>query len=354
VDNVDKVEILIKAGNGGGGAVSFRHEKYVPFGGPDGGDGGNGGSIYLRVDSSINNLSMFRHKRVFKAESGNNGAGQKKFGKKGNDLEIKVPPGTVVYKVESGGNVFLADLKEEEHKVLIARGGKGGLGNVHFASSTNQAPRKATSGGVGEEVHVILDLRLIADVGIIGYPSVGKSTLLAAVSAAKPKIADYPFTTLEPIFGRVQIGNKTFTLVEIPGLIEGAHLGKGLGHDFLRHAERTRVLLHLLDGNSANLIDDVDKLNNELALYKPVLAQKPQIVAVNKIDLPEVQARLLQIKDSFKSRGVKVYFISGVTGQGIPELMSAIVEMLESTGEGELEGATPMMVFRPKPIDRRD
>lgn len=350
---MDKVEIVVKAGNGGNGAVSFRHEKYVPFGGPDGGDGGNGGDVYLRADKSINNLSMFRHRRVFKAESGNNGAGQKKSGKRGNDLEITLPLGTVVYRVESGENMFLADLREEKHRVLVARGGKGGLGNVHFASSTNQAPRKTTSGRIGEEVHVVLDLRLIADVGIVGYPSVGKSTLLAAVSAAKPKIGDYPFTTLEPILGRVQVGDRTFTLAEIPGLIEGAHLGKGLGHDFLRHAEGTKVLLHLMDGNSADLLEDADRLNKELDLYKPELAQKPQIVAVNKVDLPEVQARLLQIKDSFKSRGVKVYFISGVTKQGVPELMSAVAEMLQNTDDTELESATPMVVFRPKPVDRQ-
>lgn len=350
---MDKVEIVVKAGDGGNGVATFRREKYIPLGGPDGGDGGDGGNVYIKAERSITNLSLFRRRRLFKAGSGKNGAGQRKFGKKGSDLEIIVPLGTLVNKVENEGEVFLADLHWEGQKILVAKGGRGGLGNVHFASSTNQTPRKATSGGIGKELRVVLDLKLIADAGIIGYPNVGKSTLLAVVSAAKPKAAEYPFTTLEPVFGRVQVGNKTFILAEIPGLIEGAHLGKGLGHDFLRHAERTKVLLHLLDGNSANLTGDIDTLNKELALYKPALAQKPQIVAVNKVDLPEVQARLLGIKDVFKSRGVRVYFISGITRQGVDELMSAIADILDRVGEPELEAETPPMVFRPKPKTRQ-
>lgn len=351
MDNVDKVEITIKAGNGGDGIISFRREKFIPLGGPDGGDGGNGGNVYIKANRSETNLSLFRRKKLFKAESGKNGARQKKFGRKGSDLEIIVPLGTMVYKVENEAEVFLADLRQKEQIILVAKGGKGGLGNVHFASATNQAPRKASKGRPGEELHIVLDLKLIADIGIIGYPNVGKSTLLAAVSAAKPKVADYPFTTLEPVLGEVKTGNKTFILAEIPGLIEGAHSGKGLGHDFLRHAERTKVLLHLLDGKSANLIYDMKKLNEELTLYKPALAQKPQIVAVNKVDLPEVQSRLLELKNLFKSSGVRAHFISGITRQGVPELMSAIAEMLDSVREDETE--TPPVVFRPKPKTRR-
>ncbi len=355
MDNVDKVEITVKAGDGGDGVVNFRREKYVPLGGPDGGDGGKGGDVYIKADRSMTDLSLFRRKRQLKAESGKNGAGQKKFGKKGNDLEIIVPLGTVVYKVGNGEDVFLDDLSQQGRKTLVAKGGRGGLGNVHFASSTNQAPREATKGGKGEEIHLILDLKLIADVGIIGYPNVGKSTLLSAVSAAKPKAADYPFTTLEPILGEVQVGEKSFVLAEIPGLVEGAHLGKGLGHDFLRHAERTGVLLHLLDGNSPNVIEDMNKLNKELALYKPELGKKPQVVAVNKVDLSEVQTRLAEIKESFKPLGVRVHFISGITKQGVPELMSEIADILDKVRVNKIEDAEPPpVVFRPKPKNKRE
>lgn len=355
MDTVDKVEITVKAGKGGDGAVSFRHEKYVPLGGPDGGDGGRGGSIYMKAGRSIHSLSLFRYKRMFKAESGRNGAGQKKFGKKGSDVEMAVPLGTVVDKVEKGEHEFLVDLCQEGQRVLVAKGGKGGLGNVHFATSTNQAPRKATRGAAGEELQLILDLKLIADAGIIGYPNVGKSTLLAAVSAAKPKAAAYPFTTIEPVLGEVRVGDKSFILAEIPGLIEGAHRGKGLGHSFLRHAERTKVLLHLVDGTSLHLVDDIRALNKELELYKPIMAQKPQIVAVNKIDLPEVQNRLLEIKDLLKSEGIKAHFISGVNGQGVAELLTAIANMLEKAGEVTIdEPDAPVRVFRPKPRTKRD
>jgi len=350
---VDRVEILVRAGNGGDGMVSFRREMFVPLGGPDGGDGGHGGTIYIKADMSVSNLSLFRHKRQFKAESGKNGAGQKKFGRGGSDLEIVVPVGTVVYKVGGDGDEFLGDLSQQGQKILVARGGRGGLGNVHFASATNQAPEKATKGGKGEEFRLVLDLKLIADVGIIGYPNVGKSTLLAAVSAAKPKAADYPFTTLEPVLGKVQVEKKVFVLAEIPGLIEGAHQGRGLGYDFLRHAERTKVLLHLVDGNSTNLIDDINKLNNELSLYKPELAKKPQIVAVNKVDLPEVQARMTKTRELFESHGIRVHFISGITRQGVAGLMSEIADMLTRIGGNKIEVEPPPVVFRPKPKIKR-
>ena len=297
-------------------------------------------------------LDYFRRKRRFKAASGKSGGKQKKHGAKGDDLIIKVPLGTMVFLKEDEQEVLLADLSQQGQKVLVAKGGSGGLGNVHFATSRNQAPRIATKGEPGEEHRLVLDLKLIADVGIIGYPNVGKSTLLAAVSKAKPKIADYPFTTREPALGVVEVGMKTFVLAEIPGLVDGAHLGRGLGHEFLRHAERTKVLLHLLDGSSTYRLT-MNNLNTELALYKPEMAQKPQLVVVNKVDLPEVQARLPEIRQLFSSLGIKVFFISAITRQGMSELMSEIIRMLEMVQE-ELAGSeVPMAVFRPKPKVRR-
>ena len=350
---MDKVEIILKAGDGGNGIVNFRREKFVPFGGPDGGDGGDGGSVYISANRSITTLSLFRHKRRFKAMSGGNGGRQKKHGRNGDDLTIMVPLGTMVLLKEDDQEVLLADLSEQGQRVLLAKGGKGGLGNVHFATSTNQAPRTATSGQRGEERTLILDLKLIAHVGIIGYPNVGKSTFLAAVSGAKPKVADYPFTTREPVLGSVEVGMMTFVLAEIPGLIDGAHLGKGLGHDFLRHAERTKLLLHLLDGSSPSPINDMNNLNTELALYKQSLAQKPQLVVVNKIDLPQVQARLTELRQLFQSSGVVVFFISAVTKEGVPELLSATSEMVEKINKEKTMIETPGVVFRPKPKMKR-
>ncbi|MFC1905689.1 GTPase ObgE [Chloroflexota bacterium] len=347
---MDKVDIVVKAGNGGNGVVSFRREKYMPLGGPDGGDGGKGGDIFIRADRGINTLSLFRHKRIFKAESGKGGAEKKKHGKKGGDLEIKVPLGTSVHKHEDNGKLFLADLCQQGQVALVARGGRGGLGNAHFATSTDQAPQRITYGIPGEEIRLSLDLQLIADVGIIGYPSVGKSTLLSVVSAAKPKTADYPFTTLEPVLGEVQLGKRNFIMAEIPGLIEGAHIGKGLGHDFLRHAERTKLLLHLLDGTSSNPIEQMHRLNRELELYKPLLARKPQIVAVNKIDLLENPECISEIEEVLKENGILVYFISGLSRQGVSELIVAIADELDKIGEDKKEEMElPFVVFRPMP-----
>ena len=350
---MDSVEISIKAGDGGDGVVSFRREAFVPFGGPDGGDGGGGGNVYIKANRSLAGLSVFRYKRAFKAESGKNGAGRKKFGRKGADLEIEVPVGTMVYGLGDAGNELLGDLTQQDQRILVAKGGRGGLGNVHFVSSTNQAPEKATRGEKGEELRLLLDLKIIADVGVIGYPNVGKSTLLAAVSAARPKAADYPFTTLVPVLGEVQSGRRVFVLAEIPGLVEGAHQGKGLGYDFLRHAERTKVLLHMVDGTSTNIIEDLACLNRELSLYKSELAEKPRIIAVNKVDLPEVQARLPEIEKLFKSHGLKIHFISGVTGQGLKELMSEIADMLDAIDLNKAESEPLPVVFRPKPKTRR-
>jgi len=350
---VDRVDIIVWGGRGGDGMVSFRHEKFVPLGGPDGGDGGDGGDIYLVADRGVTTLNYFGRRRFFEAVSGKSGGKQKRHGAKGNDIEIKVPLGTMVFLKESEQETLLADLSQQGRKVLVAKGGRGGLGNVHFATSRNQAPKTATKGEPGEECHLVLDLKLIADVGIIGYPNVGKSTLLAAVSKAKPEIADYPFTTLEPVLGVVEAGMQTFVLAEIPGLVKGAHQGKGLGHEFLRHVERTKVLLHLLDGSSPSMIDNMKSLNAELALYKPEMAQKPQIVAVNKVDLPEVQAQLTEIGQLFGSMGTKVFFVSGITKQGLPELMSEIISVLDMVGEESAGLEAPIAVFRPKPKGRR-
>jgi GTP-binding protein len=347
--SVDRVDIVVCGGKGGDGIVSFRHEKFVPLGGPDGGDGGKGGSVYLVAGKEVTNLGQFKRKKRHRAASGKNGGKQKKHGAKGDDLIVKVPPGTMVFLDENGQETLIADLSQPGQKSRVAAGGRGGLGNVHFATSRNQAPKTATAGQPGEEYHLILDLRLIADVGIIGYPNAGKSTLLAALSRARPKIADYPFTTIEPALGVVEVGMRTFVLAEIPGLVDGAHLGKGLGHEFLRHAERTKILVHLIDGTSSNAVDNMNKLNRELALYKPEMAQKPQLVAINKIDLPEVQERMPELSHIFNSLRIKVFFISAVTGRGLSELTSEIMAMLEGVEDSQSGPEVPVAIFRPKP-----
>jgi GTP-binding protein len=349
VDNVDTVEISVRAGAGGDGMVGFRHEKYVPFGGPDGGDGGRGGRVFLKADRSIANLSAFRSKRQFVAQSGKNGGSQKKHGKNGEDLVIQVPPGTMIYIVE-GEEIFeFADLSRHGESVMVADGGRGGLGNVHFATSTNQAPKVATKGEQGEERRLLLDLKLIADVGIVGYPNVGKSTLLAAVSAAKPRIADYAFTTLKPVLGEVVVGKKVFIMAEVPGIIQDAHLGKGLGYEFLRHVERTKILVHLLDGTSEKPEDDFNSLNRELALYNPELMAKPQIVAINKVDLPEVKARLSEIKELSRSLDFPLHFISAVNRDGVDGLIAEVSEALNKLDEGGEQIKPQVKIFRPKP-----
>lgn len=345
----DKVEIVVRAGDGGNGVVSFRREKFVPYGGPDGGDGGRGGDVVLLADLSVNDLRMYRMKRYHRAADGKDGAGKKKRGRSGDDMVLPVPVGTVVCnKTKAAG--FIADLNEPGQQVLVAHGGRGGWGNTHYASSTNQAPRVAQSGEPGEEVGIVLELRLIADVGIIGYPSVGKSSLLAAATAARPKIASYPFTTREPILGVVATEQQSFIIAEIPGLIEGAHRGRGLGYEFLRHIVRTRMLIHLVDGSTSSPLKDMLRVNDELALFDPSLEHKPQLVVVNKIDLPEVRARLDEIKDSFSQVGIAVYFISAATGEGVSKLMVVTLEMLKSlNSQAKAILEVPKKVFRPQP-----
>jgi len=347
----DRVEIIVRAGDGGDGAVSFRHEKFVPFGGPDGGDGGDGGDVVILADSGVTNLRMFKRKRLYRAGKGESGKGKKKHGKNGEDLVLRVPVGTIALdEKRRSDEALIVDCEYPGQQAVVARGGRGGLGNTHFASSTNQAPWIAQKGEVGEELSLILELRLIADVGIIGFPNAGKSTLLATASAAKPKIASYPFTTLEPVLGVVEVGLKSFVIAEIPGLIDGAHLGRGLGHDFLRHIMRTKILIHLVDGASASPVEDVAQVNAELGLFDAALAQKPQLVVVNKIDLSEVQARLAQIKGAFSSAGTKAFFISAVTAEGVSELMAEAMKMLSQAGaEVEVRKKIHKTVFRPQP-----
>jgi GTP-binding protein len=344
----DKVGIEVKAGQGGNGAVSFRREKFVPFGGPDGGDGGNGGDVVVVVEAEVTSLKMLARRRYYRAANGGNGGKKKKHGKKGENLLLAVPVGTIVsYKSQIGDNAVIADLDQPGQQVVLAKGGKGGFGNTHFATATNQAPQNAQKGEAGEENSIILELKLIADVGLIGYPNVGKSRLLAAVSAAKPKIASYPFTTREPVLGVVEVGQLSFVLAEIPGLIDGAHLGRGLGHDFLRHIMRTKILIHLVDGSSPSPVDDMIRVNTELGLFDSSLAKKPQLVAVNKIDLSQVGAHRAEIKDSFNSVGTKALFVSAVTGEGTAELMAEAMRLLKSAAKPE--AGRIKKVFQPKP-----
>ena len=346
----DRAEIVVKAGHGGGGMVSFRHEKFVPFGGPDGGDGGNGGDIVIAADSAVDSLIAFNRKRVYKAGNGNDGQRKRQHGKKGETLRLAVPVGTIVLeRSETGDSYMIADLARDGQQTVVTRGGRGGLGNIHFASSTNQAPQIAQKGEHGEEKSIALEMRLIADAGIIGYPNVGKSTLLAAASAANPRIAGYPFTTREPVLGVVEAVSRRFVLAEIPGLIDGAHRGRGLGHEFLRHIIRTRILIHLIDGTSASPVEDMIRVNTELNLFDSFLAHKSQIVVVNKVDLPQVEARLMEIKDAFRQEHIAVHFVSAATSAGVQELMEKVGTVLTKEDHFEKKKEVPVKVFRPRP-----
>jgi len=329
----DQAKIYVKAGDGGDGMISFRREKYVPFGGPNGGDGGRGGDVILVVNPRLNSLINFHRKAHFRAPDGRHGGNSNKTGASGTPLMVEVPPGAVVRDADT--KELLADLTEPGQQAVVLRGGRGGRGNARFATSTNQAPRVAERGEPGLERWLALELKLIADVGIIGVPNAGKSTLLAAVSAARPKIADYPFTTLSPNLGVVSLDNySTLVLADIPGLIEGAHTGAGLGHDFLRHVERTRVLIHMLDGAAEDPLDDWAKINQELALYNPALAQRPQIVALNKMDLEE--ASILwwpEVQTAAQKHGFEAMSISAVSGQGVRQLLYRVRQLLDELPE---------------------
>ncbi|MGE5701827.1 MAG: GTPase ObgE [Clostridia bacterium] len=326
---VDQVKVYVKGGDGGNGAVSYRREKYVPLGGPAGGDGGRGGDVVFVVDEGLRTLVDFRYQRHFKAPRGEHGRNKSQHGAGAEDLEVRVPPGTTVIDADTGE--VIADLVEQGQRAVIAKGGRGGRGNIRFATSSNPAPQIAENGEPGQERNVTLELKLIADVGLVGYPSVGKSTLLASVTAARPKIAEYHFTTLKPNLGAVDLGERSFVLADLPGLIEGAHEGVGLGHQFLRHVERTRLIIHVIDmagTEGRDPYEDFLKINQELKLYNIRLEERPQVIAANKMDLPEAEENLKRFKE--KVPDVPVIAISAATNQGVKELMYAVADMLQT------------------------
>jgi GTP-binding protein len=327
---IDEVKISARAGHGGAGCVSFRREKFIPLGGPDGGDGGKGGDVVFEVSPSISTLLDLRHRPHQKAGRGAHGMGKDRHGAHGKDLVIPVPAGTVIRDADTGE--LLADLTKPGERVVLLRGGRGGQGNARFATSTNKAPKFAQPGEPGEERVLRLELKLLADVGLFGFPSVGKSSFIARISAARPKIADYPFTTLTPNLGVVAYKNfRSFVVADIPGLIEGAHRGAGLGHRFLKHVERTRLLLHIIDISlmpERDPLRDYEALNRELALFDGQLSEKLQIVVVNKIDLPHVRESLAGVVERFKGLGVRVFPVSAVTGEGVPALLDEVAGRL--------------------------
>lgn len=324
---VDYAKINVKAGDGGNGIVAFRREKYVPMGGPSGGDGGRGGSIIIKADEGLSTLMDFKYRRHFKGERGSHGQGKNMHGARGEDTIIKVPVGTVIKDDES--DQVIADLTEHGQEVVVARGGRGGRGNARFASPANKAPSYSENGEPGEEKWIRLELKLLADIGLVGFPNAGKSTLISRVSAAKPKIADYPFTTLVPNLGVVRLkGGESFVLADIPGLIEGAHEGAGLGHRFLRHIERTKVIIFVLDAaqtEGRDVLDDYNTLYEELKKFKEDLTKKPFLIAANKIDLPEAEENVIRLREKFKDNIVS---ISAATGEGTNELMKKAYELL--------------------------
>jgi GTPase len=348
---VDEAKIYVKAGNGGNGCVAFRREKYVPRGGPSGGDGGNGGSVYLEANPNDNTLLRYRYNREFKADRGRHGEGSNCTGHSGEDMILQVPVGTLALDDETGERI--ADLASPGQRVLVAHGGRGGRGNQHFAKPWHQAPREHEDGFAGEERHLRLTLKLLADVGLVGFPNAGKSTLISVISAARPKIANYPFTTLEPNLGVVnadggtgkegrEIG-RTFVVADLPGLIEGAHLGAGLGIRFLRHVERTRLLAHLIDTSDANADDPLhafEVINGELAAFSESLTQKPMIVVATKLDATTDRTRLEALRDYCKENGLEFHVISAAAGDGVKELVRSIADALDKIPKASLEHAS--------------
>lgn len=333
---IDYAKIYVKAGDGGRGCVSFRREKYVPRGGPDGGDGGRGGNVIVKASRDLNTLLDFKYKKEYKAKRGEHGKGSNQHGKDGDDLIIPVPIGTVIKDADTGE--IIADLVKEGQEAIVAKGGRGGLGNAHFATPTRQAPRFAQPGEKGQERWLILELKLLADVGLIGLPNAGKSTLISVISSAKPKIADYPFTTLVPNLGIVKLeGFKSFVVADIPGLIEGAHRGAGLGFQFLRHVERTSILVHLVDISDippTDPVDDFEKINRELILYSPELTKKPMVVAGTKLDIAIERQRLNRLSNYCKEKGFDFFPISAIKGEGIKELLMHLSKMMEKKRDG--------------------
>jgi GTP-binding protein len=348
---IDEAEIIVRSGKGGNGMVHFHREKFVPRGGPDGGDGGRGGDVILEVKTTLNTLAAFRHVSRYIAKDGANGGSNNKSGRSAEDLMVPIPPGTIIYDATSGE--FIGDLTSPGQRLNLCKGGRGGRGNQHFATPSRQAPRTAEKGEPYEEKRLRLELKLIADIGIIGVPNAGKSTLLAVLTNAKPKVAPYPFTTIEPNLGVARINDDlSVVLADIPGLIEGAHHGAGLGHDFLRHIQRTRVLIHLLNGESEDPLADFSQINSELALFDPQLAMKPQIVALNKIDQPEVQESLSKIKKALKKQKIEILGISALARTGVQDLLlKAVGKLTETPALEDIAPALP--VYRPKE-DARD
>ena len=343
---IDRARIQVKAGDGGDGMSSFRREKFVPKGGPSGGDGGRGGDVVFIVDNNVNTLLDFRYKRKFVAKNGDNGQTKNCYGQKAEPLYIKVPPGTIIKDEESGE--VLADLTEVGQETVIVRGGRGGRGNARFVSSINRSPTFSEKGEPGEGRSLVLELKLLADVGLVGYPSVGKSSLVSMVSAARPEIAEYHFTTLVPVLGVVSLGPEhSFVIADIPGLIEGAHEGVGLGHDFLRHVERTKIIVHVVDVSGIegrDPIEDYQRINKELKLYNERLANRPQIVAANKMDLPEAQENYQRFKEFIESEGKEIFPISAATNEGLKELMSRVSKALDDYVE-EPEAVAEVKVY---------
>ncbi|WP_304341153.1 GTPase ObgE [Metaclostridioides mangenotii] len=335
---IDKAKIFVKAGNGGNGGISFRREKYVPAGGPDGGDGGRGASVVFEVDLGIRTLLDFKYQRKYLAPSGENGTKRKRSGKNGEDIVLKVPAGTVIRDEATG--LVLADLKDENDRIVVARGGYGGKGNHNFATATRQAPNFAKPGTDGEERWIVLELKMLADVGLLGFPNVGKSTFLSLVTKAKPKIANYHFTTITPNLGVVQTKHAdSFVLADIPGIIEGASEGIGLGHEFLRHVERTKVLIHIVDISGIegrDPIDDFDKINEELKLYNEKLATRPQIVVANKMDILQDEEVYEEFKKTIEARGYKVFKMSAATREGVDDVITYVSNALKEVEEIEL------------------
>ena len=344
---VDRAKIFIKSGKGGDGAVTFRREPYVPEGGPDGGDGGKGGDVVFEASRSLRTLMDFKYKKKYQAESGENGRKKKQYGKAGKDLVIKVPEGTMIFDEETG--TLLGDLTEEGQKVIAAKGGKGGKGNVHFKSSIRQTPNFAEAGGFSKERTVILELKLIADVGLVGFPNVGKSTLLSVCTKAKPKIADYHFTTIAPNLGVVEVFDTSFVMADIAGIIEGASSGAGMGFQFLKHIERTKVLIHVVDVSGSegrDPIEDFEKINMELSNYSDRLAQKPQIVCANKIDMTnEDDEKYIEFKEYVESKGIKVFPVSAPISIGVDELIKEAANMLQNIPDESEESYYEMFDF---------
>lgn len=346
----DQARIHVRSGDGGDGMISFRREKYVPLGGPDGGDGGRGGDIIFVTNPSLSSLIAFQRQTHFRAGDGKHGSTKRKTGANGKSLRLEVPQGTIVRNAETGD--LLADMTQPNQEVVLLSGGRGGRGNIHYANSRDQAPRMAERGEPGEELWLELELKLIADVGVVGVPNAGKSTLLSAVSAARPKIGDYPFTTLQPNLGVVALdGYETMVLADIPGLIEGASQGVGLGHDFLRHIERTRVLIHLLDGMSDDPLRDWRMINQELELYEGDLAQRPQLVVLNKIDLPDAAAWESLIRHEIEQAGYPFMTISAVTGQGVRRMLYRVKQMLDALPLPEPSGEEVVVIRPTEPDD---